>query len=152
MPSYNSKAKIRFFFQDTRFGLEDRSRLKKFLESVFKKERIQLASLNYIFCTDKALLRMNRHYLNHDEYTDIITFELSKEGEPIQGEIYISIDRVRENARTHLQSFKSEIHRVIFHGALHLCGYADKTQKDKNLMRKKEEVCLNQYYDYNPTV
>lgn len=138
--------KICFFFQDTRFGLQDRTRLKKFIQSIFTKERKKLSSLNYIFCTDKALLEINRQYLKHDNYTDIITFELSEKGAPIEGEIYISVDRVRDNAKKHQETFKSEIHRVIFHGALHLCGYSDKKPKDSKKMRSKEESCLHSYF------
>ncbi|HEV7780640.1 MAG TPA: rRNA maturation RNase YbeY [Chitinophagaceae bacterium] len=147
MPVSPSKSKICFFFQDTSPALKNRSELKKFIGSIFKKEGKELESLNYIFCTDKALLEINRQYMGHDYYTDIITFELSKKGGPVQGEIYISIDRVRENAQTHQQSFKSEIHRVIFHGTLHLCGYADKTPKDSKKMRSKEDSYLLSYFE-----
>ncbi len=140
-----SQSKICFFFQETSFGLQNRAILKKFIESIFKKERRTLESLNYVFCTDKVLLGINREYLAHNEYTDIITFELSDKGQPVLGEIYISIDRVRENSVIHKTTFKSEFHRVVFHGALHLCGYTDKTTKDRDRMRLKEDFYLNLY-------
>lgn len=108
-------------------------------------EKKYLASLNYIFCTDKRLLEINRQYLKHDFYTDIITFPLSAPKMPVEAEIYISIDRVRENAKTLDVSFKTELHRVIFHGALHLCGYGDKTKGEKEKMRGKEDKYLQKY-------
>ncbi|HEX2629058.1 MAG TPA: rRNA maturation RNase YbeY [Chitinophagaceae bacterium] len=139
-----SQSKVCFFFDEVSPWLPDRSTLKKFIESIFKKEGYQLASLNYIFCTDKRLLQINRDYLRHDYYTDIITFGLTQD--PIEGEIYISVDRVKDNALQLGVSFKSELHRVIFHGALHLCGYRDKTKVESNLMRTKEDECLKRYF------
>ena len=144
MSSSVSKSKICFFFDKTNFRLEKRTELKSFIELLFKKEKKRLSSLNYIFCTDKRLLEINRQYLKHDDYTDIITFDLS-DSAFTQGEIYISIDRVKENARILGLSFKSEIHRVVFHGALHLCGYGDKTKSQLEEMRKKEESYLSSY-------
>jgi probable rRNA maturation factor len=147
-PSHSkvSENDIRFFFQDVSVSLSERTRLKSFLQGLFKKEGRKLESLNYIFCTDSALLGINRQYLSHDYYTDIISFELSAKGVPVQGEIYISVDRVRDNAKTQGVPFKVELHRVIFHGALHLCGYKDKTSKDTNFMRLKEDEYLNAYF------
>jgi probable rRNA maturation factor len=138
-----SQSKVCFFFDGVDPWLPDRSALKKFIESIFKREGYKLASLNYVFCTDKRLLQINRDYLQHDYYTDIITFGLSPD--PIDGEIYISIDRVRDNARDLGVSFKSELHRVIFHGALHLCGYRDKTRAESQLMRRSEDEYLKRY-------
>ena len=103
-------------------------------------------SINYIFCTDRALLKANRQYLNHNYYTDIITFNLSDDSEPIKAEVYISMQRVSENAKKLKSSIKSELHRVIFHGALHLCGYNDSNEKEKGIMRKREDYYLNRYY------
>lgn len=139
-------SKIRFFYQSVQPRLENRTRLKLFIESLFKKEGKKLASLNYIFCTDKALLQINKQFLKHDFYTDIITFDLSEPKAPITAEIYISIDRVRDNAKTHGTTLKSELHRVIFHGSLHLCGYTDKSQKEVAIMRKKEDLHLKSYF------
>lgn len=104
-----------------------------------------MSNLNYIFCTDRQLLEINRQYLKHDYYTDIITFELSGPTDPIEGEIYISIDRVKENARILKEKLNKELHRVIFHGALHLCGYSDKSKKEILKMRKMEDQCLLNY-------
>lgn len=131
------------FLQAT--SLKDRQLLKAFLRSLFKKEGTKLESLRYIFCSDKYLLEINRQYLNHDDYTDIITFNLSDSPVPVNGEIYISVDRVKDNALKFSTSFRQELHRVIFHGALHLCGYKDKTAKDEKLMRAKEDECLTRY-------
>ncbi len=91
-----------------------------------------MAELQYIFCSDAYLLDINREYLQHDFFTDIITFDLSEKGQPINAEIYISVERVRDNAANYNSSFRKEIHRVIFHGVLHLCGYKDKSQKMPN--------------------
>jgi probable rRNA maturation factor len=140
-----SQSKVCFFFDGVRISLSNRNALKKFIESIFAKERKKLGSLNYIFCSDKRLLQINRDYLKHDYYTDIITFDLSP-GNKTEGEIYISIDRVRDNAKMEGTSFKSEIARVIFHGALHLCGYGDKSPKEIKQMRAKEDAYLNAYF------
>jgi len=127
-------------------SLKDRQLLKTFLRSLFKKERTKLESLRYIFCSDKYLLGINQQYLNHDDYTDIITFNLADSSLPVNGEIYISVERVKENARKFNTSFRQELHRVIFHGALHLCGYKDKSSKDEKLMREKENKYLTLYF------
>lgn len=108
---------------------------------LFFDEKRVIDKLNYIFCSDIFLLEINKKYLNHDFFTDIISFDLS-EGEAITGEIYISIDRVKENAITHSASFTNELLRVIFHGALHLCGYKDKKKSEITIMRKKEDYYL----------
>lgn len=139
-----SKSKVCFFFEQRGFSLKDRSGLKKFIESIFTRESKRLGAINYIFCSDKRLLEINREFLDHNFYTDIITFELSESG-PIIAEIYISIDRVMENAKQLGVSFSSELHRVIFHGILHLCGYSDKTAVEKKQMRALEEAYLLKY-------
>lgn len=125
--------------------LKDRIQLKEFLRKLFKKEGVALDALRYIFCSDDYLLEINRQYLQHDYYTDIITFNLAEPKAPVQGEIYISIDRVRDNARQFNSTLTEELHRVIFHGALHLCGYKDKTRKEEALMRSKETECITRY-------
>lgn len=136
---------IRFHFL-LPVGLTRRSHLKQYLAGCFKKEKKKLAVLSYIFCSDTYLLKINKDFLGHDFYTDIVTFDLSEKGGPIQGEIYISVDRVRDNARQLGLSIKEELHRVIFHGALHLCGYKDKSAKDIKQMRSLEENWLNGYF------
>jgi probable rRNA maturation factor len=125
--------------------LNQRQALKDFLRSLFRKEKKALASLTYIFCSDEYLLEINRQHLQHDYYTDIITFEMNAKGQPAIGEIYISVDRVKDNAREFGTSFKEELHRVIFHGALHLCGYKDKNPKQEKEMRAKEGTYLGLY-------
>ena len=139
-----SKSNI-YFFYETGINLRQRTALKEFIALIFKKEGRELESLNYIFCTDKRLLAINKEYLQHDFFTDIITFELSPRNQPVTGEIYISIDRIKENAQNLKESSQKELHRVIFHGALHLCGYKDKTTREKKLMREKEDYYLSKY-------
>lgn len=139
-----SKQKVYFFFQGVKFSLAKRTHLKKFIENIFKKEGKKLESLNYIFCTDKALQEINRQFLKHDFYTDIITFDLS-DSFAVKAEIYISIDRVKENALDHNTSFKQELHRVLFHGVLHLSGYKDKKKGEIQEMREKEDYYLRKY-------
>lgn len=136
---------IQFNFLEP-IDLRDRSRLKKFLISLFKKEGKGLNELQYIFCSDRYLLEINRQYLNHDYYTDIITFDLSERNQPINAEIYISVDRIRENAGDYNSTLKKELHRVIFHGALHLCGYKDKHPQDQKLMRHMEDKYLELWF------
>lgn len=139
-----SKSKVYFFFDNVRISLRNRTKLKRSIELIFKKEKKSLLNLNYIFCSDKKLLDINRQYLKHDFYTDIITFDLSEENNKIVGEIYISIDRVLENSKSLKVPFPKELSRVIFHGALHLCGYKDKTNKQKLLIRKIEDYYIAQ--------
>ena len=137
---------IRFHFLK-KISLKDRQIIRNTLTTLFKKERKKLAELQYIFVSDDNLLEINQQFLQHDFYTDIITFPLSEPGQPISGEIYISVDRVRENAREFGNSVKKELLRVIFHGALHLCGYKDKTSKDQAIMRRREDAYLRLYPD-----
>lgn len=139
-----SQSKVCFFFQGVKANLANRTVLKKYIQTIFTKEGMWLGSINYIFCTDNDLLKINRQFLKHDFYTDIITFDLSEQNS-IRAEVYISTDRVRENATKLGVSFKSELHRVIFHGVLHLCGYGDKNMLDKKKMRQKEDFYLKKY-------
>jgi probable rRNA maturation factor len=135
---------IRFHFLK-KIDLRDRGRIKATLTALFKKEGKKLAALRYIFVSDGRLLEINRQFLQHDVYTDIITFPLSEPRKPIIGEIYISVDRVRENAQEFRTTIKTEVLRVIFHGALHLCGYGDKTPTEERKMRRLEEKYLELY-------
>jgi len=146
MPSTLPTTKIHFHFLQEGFSLSERSSLKSFIEALFKKEKKRLQGLNYIFCSDGYLLEINKQYLKHDFYTDIITFGLSEPGEPINAEIYISVDRVRENAGQFKTTLKKEMHRVIFHGALHLCGYRDKKKEEGILMRQMEDKYISVYF------
>jgi len=140
----NKATAIKFHFLKGGFTLKDRTRLKEFIARLFTREGKALLSLDYIFCSDEYLLDINRAYLKHDFYTDIVTFELSDSQEST-GEVYISIDRVRDNAGRLGISFSNELHRVIFHGALHLCGFKDKSIQDKRLMTNKEDEFLKRY-------
>jgi len=137
---------VQFFFADKNITLTDRTALKLFIKKIFKKEKRSFESLSYVFCSDEYLLAINQQYLQHDYYTDIITFDLSEPSLPLQGDIYISVDRVRDNAFTHGTSIKEELHRVIFHGALHLCGFKDKKPADIKKMREAEDKYLNLYF------
>ena len=112
---------------------------------VFDKEGQKLASLSYVFTSDNRLHEINKQFLKHDFYTDIISFDLSEPGQGITGEIYISLDRVRDNAKNLGFSTVDELHRVIFHGALHLCGFKDKSRKEALIMREKEDFYLARY-------
>ncbi|NCI48305.1 rRNA maturation RNase YbeY [Sediminibacterium roseum] len=135
-------AAVEFRSADRTLRLQERSKLKAFVASIFKKEKQALANITYIFCSDDFLLRMNRDFLKHDYYTDVITFGLSEKGEPVEAEVYISVDRVKDNASNLETTFKAEMLRVIFHGALHLCGYKDKRKSEITLMREREEHYL----------
>ncbi|MDI3320127.1 rRNA maturation RNase YbeY [Pinibacter soli] len=135
---------VSFHFLEVQFTFTQRTALKQFIVGMFKKEKKPLESLNYVFCSDDYLLEINNNYLQHNYYTDIVTFELSATDKTV-GDIYISIDRVKDNADNLEQSFKRELHRVIFHGALHLCGYRDKTSKEQEKMREMENKYLKLY-------
>ena len=136
---------ILFRNADKTFLFPDKKGLKQFIELLFKKEKKGLYELTYVFCTDEYLLGINRDFLQHDYYTDIITFDLSENPKQIIGEIYVSIDRIKDNAKTLNTSLKEETLRVLFHGALHLCGYKDKSKAETTKMRKKEEHYLSLY-------
>lgn len=135
------------FQYQTEVNLTSRKRLKDFITSIFRSEKIPFDSLTIIFCDDEFLLGLNRQFLQHDYYTDIISFTLSEPFTPVAGELYISIDRVKDNASQLKVSFKNELHRVMFHGALHLCGYSDKNSQDISIMRAKENFYLSKYFD-----
>ena len=134
------------FFQK-KTSLTNRNTLKRFLKYITKKENTIIKDLNIIFCSDEYLLDINRSYLNHDYKTDIITFEISNDKEGKTAELYISVDSVFKNSIDYQSTKKNEIHRVIFHGVLHLCGYKDKSKADLALMRSKEEEYLKKYFN-----
>jgi probable rRNA maturation factor len=139
---------VQLFYNEVSVYLPNRTKRKKFIGGIFTKEGSRsLANLNYIFCSDEYLLQVNRDFLQHDYYTDIITFDLSETPQAVTGEIYISVDRVRENAQTNEVSFTEELHRVIFHGALHLCGYKDKKPAEVKAMRAAEDKYLALYFN-----
>lgn len=136
---------VYFHNADKVFQFPQKTVLKNFIADLFKREFQVLYELNYIFCSDEYLLQINKDYLQHDYYTDIITFDLSEEKKKIIGEIYISLDRIRDNSQSLGTSIKEESLRVIFHGALHLCGYKDKRPADKKIMRRKEDEYIAIY-------
>ena len=136
---------ISFNKADKNATLGNRLALKAFIEKALKKEGMTIESLQYIFCSDKFLLDINKSYLKHDYYTDIISFDLSEIKGKLIGEVYISIDRVKDNAKTHKTILNEELLRVIFHGALHFCGYKDKKPADAKEMRAQENKWLKSY-------
>jgi rRNA maturation RNase YbeY len=143
----SKKTKVYFFSHDISTSLGNTAKLKHFIESIFKKELQKLDSINYIFCSDKVILEINKKYLNHDFYTDVITFDLSRDDEGISAEVYVSIERIKDNAKELGLTIRSELHRVLFHAVLHLCGYNDKKKKDREIMRKKEGELLIKYFN-----
>lgn len=139
--------KVFFNSADKRLNIGGRLRIRDFIEEIFKKENKDLKRLDYVFCSDNYLLEINKQFLNHNYFTDIITFDLSEKKGPVIGEIYLSVDRVKLNAVDYDTSMKKELLRVIFHGALHLCGYKDKKKADMILIRKKEDEYLYLFLD-----
>lgn len=118
--------------------------LKNFMKQLVLQENKKFGDVSLVFCTDDYLLEINRQYLNHDYFTDIITFDYS-ENEKVSGDLMISLDRLRENAASNKVTLIHELHRVVFHGLLHLCGYKDKKPADKKLMTEKENFYLSQF-------
>lgn len=134
---------VSFFSEDTNFQFdESQKKVIAWLDQTFKTENVNASALNYIFCSDDYLLEINKQHLDHDYYTDIITFTL--ETDPIESDIFISIDRVKENAQALKVSFEEELYRVMIHGVLHLCGYHDHSEQEKGQMRQKENYYLGQ--------
>lgn len=138
----------RFVDLDHSSGIKQKRKLYGFLFDLLYEHTGKSCEIYYLFCSDPYLLKLNKEFLKHDTYTDIITFDLSeKKSNMIQSEIYISVDRVKENAHTLGVSYQEELLRVVFHGALHLCGFKDKTEKDKKEMRRMEEECLSRFLE-----
>lgn len=134
---------IRFFQEDVTFSIKKPRKISRWITSVAAAEGYQIKAVNYIFCSDSYLLPINKDYLQHDTLTDIITFDLGDAPGVLTGDIFISIDRVRENAARLDLAFDEELSRVMIHGILHMAGYRDKTVAEKKLMRKKEEAYLS---------
>lgn len=133
---------VHFFSEDLVFTLKQKTHVRNWIKATITEEGYKLAELNFIFCSDPYLLTINQQYLNHDTFTDIITFDNSEAEKEITGDIFISIDRIRENAVKFKVPFEDELHRVIIHGTLHLLGYPDKTKAAKAIMTKKEDEYL----------
>ena len=124
------------------FSLKTEAVVTKCVKALVKQELRKIGNITFVFCDDNYLHKINLEFLDHDTYTDIITFDYSV-GNEVISEIYISVDRVAENAKKYSQTFENEIHRVMIHGALHLCGYKDKLAEDKQIMRDKENHYLS---------
>ncbi len=134
---------ILFFSKETSYVLKQKQKVREWVAGCIQEEGFRrVAELNIILCDDAYLLEINQQYLNHDTYTDIVTFDNSEEEDVIMGDIFISVDRTQENASKFGVTAIDELHRVIIHGVLHLCGYLDKSKADKTLMTEKEDYYL----------
>ena len=138
---------VRFNYADVNaITLPNKRLVQQFIADIFKMEERGLDHLNYIFCSDPYILKVNKDFLQHDYFTDIITFDLTEKEDTI-GELYISVETVKSNSLLHGVSFYIEMMRVLFHGALHLCGYDDKKKSEITIMRQKEEYYLQLFYN-----
>ena len=135
---------VQFCTEDITFSLKEKLKHKAWLNEVAKQEGKRILELTYVFCSDDYLLQINQEYLNHDTLTDIVTFDNSEDPKRIEGDIFISIDRVKENGEK-LGTKETELKRVMVHGLLHLLGYKDKKKEDKATMTKKEDFYIKQY-------
>jgi probable rRNA maturation factor len=135
-------ASINFFSEKIRFSFKPERKTARWIKSIINGNGFNLSEINFIFCSDEHLGEINLQYLNHKTLTDIITFDYS-DGDHLQGDIFISIPRVKENALKFKVDFDTELHRVIIHGVLHLMGFKDKTKSQKAAMREKEDACLS---------
>jgi len=135
------EGEIQFHVELEAFELDQAENIKLWLSGIGKSENKVLGNINYIFCSDEYLLQLNKQFLGHDYYTDILSFP--QKSDPIEGDIFISIDRVQENAESFETSFQLELYRVISHGLLHFMGYEDHEEEDKILMRSKEDLYLS---------
>jgi probable rRNA maturation factor len=135
---------IHFCTEDITFSLKEKLKHKAWLNEVAKQEGKKILELTYVFCSDEYLLQINQEYLNHDTLTDIVTFDNSEDPKKIEGDIFISIERVLENGNK-LGTSDTELERVMVHGLLHLLGYKDKKKEDKALMTQKEDFYIKQY-------
>jgi probable rRNA maturation factor len=138
-----SKVPVNFFVEDLTYTLKNKTIIRNLIKGVIEAEGYQLNELSFILCSDDYLLAMNQQYLNHDTYTDVITFDNSEELKTVLGDIFISLDRVKENALTLNVTLATELCRVMIHGTLHLLGYKDKSKAAKTLMTSKEDFYLS---------
>ena len=134
---------VHFFSEDIDFDLQNQTGIAQWLDNIASTHAHAITELNYVFCSDEHLLNINQQYLNHDYYTDIITFDHSEEEGKIEGDIFISIDRVADNATALELPFEEELQRVLAHGLLHLLGFGDKSDSEKKVMREKEDACIS---------
>ena len=139
-------ASVSFYSVDVPIPIKHRGRVRQLIFELFAKERVPFEKLSFIFCSDEYLLNLNKKHLSHDYYTDVITFHLSYPLEGVVGEVYLSTDRIKENAKAYDEAYQTELLRVMIHGALHLCGYKDKTKAGQKKMRLKEDLYLLQFH------
>lgn len=138
-----NESKIYFFLEEVSFNLKDKRKLREWIVQSAESEDYTIGILNYILTNDNILVQLNKEYLRHFTLTDIITFDLSEKERELSGDIYISVDRARENAREFKVTLNNEISRLMIHGILHLMGYKDKSREERELMRQKEEFYLS---------
>jgi len=134
-----------FFSENKNFKISNKKEIRALLKKICKKENKKISFINYVFCSDNRLLEINKKYLNHTSLTDVVTFDFSTNKKNIEGDVYISIDRIKENAKKYKETFKKELLRIIIHGLLHLIGFLDKTKEEKNTMTLKENEYLSLY-------
>lgn len=134
-----------FFSEKKSFSIPNKKKIRVLIKQLCLSEKKDLSFLNLIFCSDEYLLEINKKHLNHDYFTDVITFDFSEDNKKIEGDVYISVDRVADNAIKYKQEKDSELIRTIIHGTLHLFGYKDKTKKEKEIMTSKENKYLSLY-------
>ncbi|WP_017730991.1 rRNA maturation RNase YbeY [Nafulsella turpanensis] len=134
---------IHFFSEDISFNLKKKTILRNWIKEIIKRKGAHLNEINYVFCSDAYLKQINIDYLDHHYFTDIITFDNSEEEDSIEADIFISIDRVKENSTEYSKNFEEELHRVMIHGVLHLLGYPDKTEEEQKVMRQEEDQSLS---------
>ena len=139
------KPPINFFTEEIQYTLKNKIQTRTWIKDTIEAEGYVLEELNFILCSDEYLLAINQQYLNHDTYTDVITFDNAEELKTIVGDIFISIDRIQENAKQFGSKTETELRRVMIHGTLHLLGYKDKSKSAKTLMTQKEDQYLSQF-------
>lgn len=137
--------KVFFHYADKKIRINKTKDIKSVVSKIFEIEKVSFTRIDYIFCSDKYLLQLNKKLLKHNYYTDVISFTLNETKTPVIGEIYMSVDRIKDNSKKYRVLFKQELLRVLFHGTLHLCGYSDTTKKDRKLMRVMENKYLSLY-------
>jgi len=137
------ESKIYFFLEEVNYNLRNKRKLRDWIIQSADNEEYTVGTINYILTNDNILVQLNKEYLRHFTLTDIITFDLSENEKELSGDIYISVDRARENAREFKVTLTNEINRLMIHGVLHLMGYKDKSREERELMREKEEFYLS---------
>ncbi|WP_028298543.1 rRNA maturation RNase YbeY [Olivibacter sitiensis] len=136
-------ANIQFYSEEISFVLKQKEKTRQWIKAAIKEEGFRAGHINFIFCNDEYLHKINVQYLDHDTYTDIVTFDNSEDEERIDGDLFISVERTNENAKQLGISETDELHRVMIHGIMHLCGYLDKKPADKSKMTERENYYLD---------